>query len=131
MKTRNLILLLALAAGFAILLVDLLSNASEFADFKHAQETGREVHVIGRWVRREEAVFKPEESYYRFYMQDTMNQVAPVVYRRGTLGDLSQAEKIDVVGKWENGEFVASKIHLKCPSKYNDAASPGKSIPHE
>jgi cytochrome c-type biogenesis protein CcmE len=131
MKTRNLIILLALAGGFAVLLVDLLSNASEFAGFQYAQESGKEVHVIGRWVRKDEAVFKPEASYYRFYMEDTLKQVAPVVYRRGTLGDLSQAEKIDVVGKWENGEFVASKIHLKCPSKYNNAESPGKAVSYE
>jgi len=121
MKTRNIFLLVLIAVAFAWLLTDLLSSASRYSDFESARGQQAEVHVIGTWVRRTEKDFRPEDNYYSFYMQDTLGQQAQVVYRKGTLGDMSQAERMDVVGKWEGNAFVASKIHLKCPSKYNNA----------
>lgn len=121
MKTRNIVLLVLVAAGFAFLLTDMLSSASQFTDFASARKAEGEVHVVGRWVRRDETVLKPEANYYSFYLQDSLNYTAKVVYRKGSLGDIGQAERMDVVGQWEGDEFVASKIHLKCPSKYNAA----------
>lgn len=126
MKTRSLIALSVLAIFMAVLMVDLLGSASQFADFETAREAGRPVHVIGRWVKRDQAVFDAVNSFNRFYVEDTLKNVREVHYYQPLTGDLAQADKIDLVVRYNPDKqvFVAEKIHLKCPSKYNEAGSP-------
>jgi cytochrome c-type biogenesis protein CcmE len=126
MKTRSLIALGILAVFMAVLMVDLLGSASQFADFETAREADRPVHVIGRWVKRDQAVFDAVNSFNRFYVEDTLKNVREVHYYQPLTGDLAQADKIDLVVRYnaEKNVFVAEKIHLKCPSKYNEAGGP-------
>jgi len=120
MKARYIIGVVVLALFVSILLVDLLGSASTFSDFESAKREGKTVHVVGRWVKREQAKFDPANNFNSFYVQDSLKHIAEVRYYEALTGDMSNADKIDIVGKYENGVFVADKIHLKCPSKYND-----------
>lgn len=126
MKTRTLIALGVLAVFLAVLMVDLLGSASQFADFESAKKADKPVHVIGRWVERDKAVFDPVNSFNRFYIEDTFKNVREVHYYQPLTGDLSQADKVDIVVRYDEKKnvYVADKIHLKCPSKYNEAGGP-------
>lgn len=121
MKNGTIIGLVALAVFVAVLMADLFSSASTFADFETAKREGKTVHVVGRWVQRDQAVFDPARSFNSFYIEDTLKKVEEVHYYGALTGDMGQADKIDIVGKYENDVFVAKKIHMKCPSKYNNA----------
>ena len=126
MKTRTIIILLVLAAFVAVLLVDLLGSASRFADVATARSSGETVHLIGKWVRRDESVFDAARSFNKFYIEDSLNQVAEIEYYHALAGDMGAADKLDVVCRYdkEKGVFVAEKIHMKCPSKYNEGQAP-------
>jgi cytochrome c-type biogenesis protein CcmE len=47
----------------------------------------------------------------------------PVVFQGVKPGNFDQAEKIVVIGRYQEGAFHASQILVKCPSKYDDMAS--------
>lgn len=121
MKVRYIVAVIALAIFVSVLLVDLMGSASTFSDFDTAKKEGKTVHVIGRWVRRDEAKFDPANNFNRFYIQDSLQKIEEIHYYGALTGSMSNADKIDIVGKYKDGVFVADKIHLKCPSKYNNS----------
>jgi cytochrome c-type biogenesis protein CcmE len=43
-----------------------------------------------------------------------------VILHKSKPQDFEHAEQIVIIGKMKNGEFHASDILMKCPSKYND-----------
>ena len=53
-------------------------------------------------------------------MQDTLNRVELVRYYDPKPTNFEQAEKVVVIGGYEEGAFVAEKIIMKCPSKYEE-----------
>jgi cytochrome c-type biogenesis protein CcmE len=126
MNLKVIIGIIILALFVSLLMVDLLSSASTFTDFATAKKEGKTVHVIGKWVNRDIAKFDNANNYNSFYVEDSLKNVQQVHYYGTLTGDLSQADKIDIVGKYKGDVFVAEKIHLKCPSKYNQ----GGNVPH-
>lgn len=114
------IILLVLLAGFAaVMLVNFGSNASVYTDFKHAMDSGYEVHVIGTWVQRESVQYDAGIDQFTFFLQDTTQTTAKVIYNDPMPPNFESADRIVVQGSYHDGAFYADKIHMKCPSKYN------------
>jgi cytochrome c-type biogenesis protein CcmE len=53
-------------------------------------------------------------------MVDEKGKESKVVYHNPEPTDFDRSEKIVIVGKMDGDHFEASKILLKCPSKYTD-----------
>lgn len=134
MKTRNLILLAAIAALCVVLVFSLSQNLSQYSDFATAQaQPGREVHVVGQWVQREQASYDPATDRFTFYLKDSLGTVSPVVYYDPKPANFEQADRVVVIGRADaqTKAFVAEKILMKCPSKYQENQLPAYSKPEE
>ena len=57
---------------------------------------------------------------FTFYMIDNNGTESKVVLRSTKPQDFERSEKIVIIGKMEGDHFEASKILLKCPSKYTE-----------
>lgn len=113
------ILLIAVAIG---IIVSLTGDASNYVGFEEAKTTASEKHVIGVLEKGREMVYNPQvdANYFAFYMKDEVKgDVCKVVFNGTKPQDFEKSEKIVLVGKMEGDEFHASKILMKCPSKYN------------
>jgi cytochrome c-type biogenesis protein CcmE len=125
MKTINIGLLVGIAVVAMLGLVFLatsgaIGGASQYMTFAQAKKSPEDVHVVGSWVRREESHYDHEQDVFDFYLQDTTNEVAAVRYHDPMPVNFATAEKVVVQGKYEGETFVADRIFMKCPSKYND-----------
>jgi cytochrome c-type biogenesis protein CcmE len=120
MKTRNVLLLLLLGGFVALLLTSLGSSLSQYTDFRTAQTSGDDVHVVAQWVQRERASYDPNADRFEFFLQDTTGLVIKCVYEDPKPANFETAERIVVQGKYYDGAFLVSKIQMKCPSKYED-----------
>jgi cytochrome c-type biogenesis protein CcmE len=120
MKTRNLLLLIALGGFVAILVTSLSGSLSQYTDFRTAQTSGDDVHVVAQWVQRDRAQYDPTADRFEFYLQDTTGLVVKCVYEDPKPANFETAERIVVQGKYQNDAFLVSKIQMKCPSKYED-----------
>ncbi|RMG29888.1 MAG: cytochrome c maturation protein CcmE [Bacteroidetes bacterium] len=120
MKTTHLILL-GIVAIFAVAIgVSFSSTASIYTDFASAKASGKQVHIVGSWVNRDEANYDPQQDLFTFYLQDTLQHVARVLYYDPKPTNFESAEKIVVIGGYKGDDFVADKIVMKCPSKYEE-----------
>ncbi|MCS7073142.1 MAG: cytochrome c maturation protein CcmE [Bacteroidia bacterium] len=120
MKTSTLFGLLALAVFTGAMLVNFASKTSQYTDFKSAKESGEEVHVVASWVKREQAVYDATRDIFSFYAQDSLQTIALVHYPDPKPANFEAAEKIVLIGKYQQDAFRADKILMKCPSKYEE-----------
>lgn len=110
---------IAICIGF---LVSLNADTDTYSNFTEAATSNKEEHVMGYWEKTKgmhyDAVKDP--NHFSFFMRDDKGKVKQVVLNGTKPQDFERSEKIVLIGKMENDTFYASKILMKCPSKYND-----------
>ena len=115
------IIALALAA-----IVSTISSSSTYASFRVADEhPGSVFHVVGKLDKSKPQVYDPalNANLFTFYLTDSEGNNKKVIYNNTRPQDFEKAEQIVIVGKSAGDEFHAADILMKCPSKYNGAAS--------
>jgi cytochrome c-type biogenesis protein CcmE len=129
MKTINIIVLVLIAVAIAIF-VGAYADSSTYTDFKTARENaGEEYHIVGKLMKGKPMVYNPmvNANRFEFYLADSLGNEAKVVSSDPKPTDFDRSDKVVVIGKFETaeGDFIASKILLKCPSKY-EGETPAK-----
>src|SRR5688500_11127982 len=112
------IIIIAIAIGT---IISTYADSSTYGSFTDAQETTSELHVVGKLDKEKELIYNPKKdaNYFAFYMKDNNGKECKVVFNGTKPQDFERSEQIVLTGKMVNGEFQASKILMKCPSKYN------------
>ena len=85
----------------------------------------KEIHVVGELKKDGDGhIIGIEEGADRvsfsFIMIDDKGKEQKVFYNEPMPSDFTRSEKVVVIGSYENEDFKASKILLKCPSKYQE-----------
>ncbi|KQC02267.1 cytochrome c maturation protein CcmE [Pedobacter sp. Hv1] len=110
---------IAICIGF---LVSLNADTDTYSNFTQAATSNKEEHVMGHWEKSKgmqyDAVKDP--NHFAFFMKDEKGEVKKVVLNGTKPQDFERSEKLVLIGKMDNDTFYASKILMKCPSKYND-----------
>jgi cytochrome c-type biogenesis protein CcmE len=110
---------IAICIGF---LVSLNADTDSYSNFAEATTSDKEEHVIGHWEKTKGTYYDAvkDPNHFSFYMKDEKGKVSKVVLNGTKPQDFERSEKLVIIGKMENNTFYASKILMKCPSKYND-----------
>ena len=130
MKISSIIGIIAIAIAIGVI-VSTTGDASTYVCFKEAEEmaiAGDEdkIHVVGSLKKDAAGIiemnYKPEKdpNYFTFTLVDDSMQSKQVVYYNPKPQDFERSEKIVVIGAMKGNVFVADKILMKCPSKYQD-----------
>ena len=122
MKRSHLIAIILIAAAVGAIL-STLADSSTYATFTIAAENPSSTyHVVGKLDKSKPQVYDPAKNadLFSFYMIDNDGQERLVLLNRAKPQDFDKSEQIVVIGKQESGNFVASDILMKCPSKYNN-----------
>ncbi|HTF21197.1 MAG TPA: cytochrome c maturation protein CcmE [Chryseolinea sp.] len=129
MKKSHIIVLVVIAAAIAII-VSTAGDASTYVDFGQAMAMStsgndREIHVVGELKKDAQGhIIGLEEGSDRvsfsFLMIDDKGREQKVYYNQPMPADFTRSEKVVVIGSYVENDFRASKILLKCPSKYQD-----------
>jgi len=118
MQTRKVILVLGLI-GIALGMVYIFTTTAEvttYANFAEARSTGKTHQVVGALSPTHE--IENDGGLLQFYLQDDNDETVKVVYNKPMPDGFKNSEKIVVTGSFNNDLFVAEKILMKCPSKY-------------
>lgn len=117
-----LIAILAVAVGIIYWSV---SNAGTASNFAQARKSGKNVQVARQLNKDKDMIYNPtvNTDLFTFYMIDREGNEQLVNYLGSKPQDFEKSEELVIHGKMEGDVFVAHKILMKCPSKYNDAGS--------
>lgn len=129
MKKSHIIAIAIIAAAIG-LIVATAGDASTYVDFGQAYqmaEAGKtsSIHIVGSLKKDSKGeIVGLEKSADKlscsFILVDDKNREEKVIYNEPAPTDLGKSEKIVVIGEYRGNQFVAEKILLKCPSKYED-----------
>ncbi|PZR40467.1 MAG: cytochrome C biogenesis protein [Azospira oryzae] len=129
MKISHIIAILVIAVAIAIV-ISTASDTSSYVSFDQAYQMAQvdnksSVHVVGELKKDAQGhIIGLEESAdhlaFTFLLIDENKKEQKVYYNEPMPADFTKSEKVVVIGKYKSGNFVASKILLKCPSKYQE-----------
>jgi len=119
MKKSHIIALVLIVASMGVI-ISMIGDYSRYETFATAAAANSEFHIVGQLVRQDEMEYNPEKdpNYFSFYLKDKAGEERKVVFRDTKPTDFERAEQIVLTGKMVGNEFHASKILMKCPSKY-------------
>lgn len=120
-KITIILIVVGIIAGGAIFYS--LGESATYATFEEAKKNpDREYHVVGKLNLEKEMMYNPavNANLFTFYMVDNDGKECKVLYNNVKPQDFERSEQVVIIGKMENSEFMANKILMKCPSKYND-----------
>lgn len=120
MKKSSIILIVIIAVAIAMILV-IYTDSSTYSNFTEAKEKNTELYVVGVLNKEKALHYDPvkDANHFSFYMYDKDSTECQVVFKGSKPQDIERSEQIVLTGKMDGNVFHASKILMKCPSKYN------------
>jgi cytochrome c-type biogenesis protein CcmE len=121
------IIIIAVAIG---ILVATAKDTSTYVNFSQAYQMATagnkgNIHVVGELQKDDSGQpvgleESPDHLSFSFMLMDDQKKAQEVFYNEPMPPDFLRSEKVVVVGNFQGEHFVASKILLKCPSKYQE-----------
>jgi cytochrome c-type biogenesis protein CcmE len=130
MKKGHLVALGIIAVAI-IIIMSMIGDASTYESFSNAKAMktkgeDKAIHVVGQLKKGQSGdvvgiqIHENKTSFY-FLMVDNEGTEQKVFYNEPVPPDFSRAEQVVVIGAYKDQElFVADKILMKCPSKYQE-----------
>ncbi len=129
MKKSHIIAIVVIAACIGIIIAT-AGDASTYVSFDQAYQmasTGNktQIHVVGDLKKDAQGnIIGLEKSQdnlsFSFLLIDENGKEQKVYYNEPMPPDFARSEKVVVIGSYQNNTFLANKILLKCPSKYQE-----------
>ncbi|WP_443938402.1 cytochrome c maturation protein CcmE domain-containing protein [Pedobacter sp. MW01-1-1] len=121
MKKSAIVGLITIAISVGVLF-SLNANTDTYSNFQQAASSDREEHVMGYWEKSKGTYYDAvkDANHFSFFMKDEKGLVKEVIYNGTKPQDFEKSEKLVLIGRMKEDKFYASKILMKCPSKYND-----------
>jgi cytochrome c-type biogenesis protein CcmE len=118
MKVKIIVGGIIVVAGIILGALNFMESNVEYADFSTAERMNKKVQVKGEWMKDHPTSFDADKVKFSFYMKDDANRVSKVVLDGAKPNNFEMATSVVAKGKFVNGEFHATEVLTKCPSKY-------------
>jgi cytochrome c-type biogenesis protein CcmE len=129
MKKSHILIIILIAAAIGIVL-STAEDASSYVTFDQAYQLASNgstssIHVVGELKKDGNGhvvgiVPGSDRVSFSFIMVDENKKEQIVEFHEPMPQDFTRSEKVVVIGSYRNDIFVAEKILLKCPSKYQE-----------
>lgn len=121
MKKIHIVVIVIIAVSVGVI-ISTIADSSTYTGFHLAKENpGNEFQVVGVLDTSQAMSYNPEVSpYFSFYLVDKDGKGELVKFKGSKPQDFERSDQVVITGQYINDEFIASKILMKCPSKYND-----------
>ncbi len=120
MKKSSIILIVIIAVAISMILV-IYTDSSTYSTFTEAKEKQTDLYVVGVLNKEKALHYDPvkDANHFSFFMYDNDSTECQVVFNGSKPQDIERSEQIVLTGRMDGNIFHASKILMKCPSKYN------------
>ncbi len=129
MKSKYIFAIIVIAIAIVIV-VSMTGDASSYVTFSEAKELSQKgyqnsIHVVGELPKTLSGEISgieesPDKLSFKFDMVDENGFRQKVLYANPMPTDFTRSEQVVIVGAYSGENFIAEKILLKCPSKYQE-----------
>ncbi len=119
MKKSSIMGLVVIAVAIAVI-ISVISKSSSYSTFNDAKKISSELSIVGHLDKQKELYYDAakDANYFSFFVKDKKGDECKVVFTGTKPQDFEKSEQIVLTGQMVGNEFRASKILMKCPSKY-------------
>ena len=122
---------LGIIAIAIVIIMTSIGDASSYENFNTALEMkqggeDKSIHVVGQLKKNNNGEViglnvREDKVSFTFMLVDNEGTEQEVFYNEPLPADFTRSESVVVIGSYKNDEiFVADKILMKCPSKYQE-----------
>jgi len=122
---------LGIIAIAIVIIMTSIGDASSYENFNTALEMkqggeDKSIHVVGQLKKNNNGEViglnvREDKVSFTFMLVDNEGTEQEVFYNEPVPADFTRSESVVVIGSYKNDEiFVADKILMKCPSKYQE-----------
>lgn len=121
--------MVVIAVAIAII-ISMAGDASSYVTFSEARELSekglkKSIHVVGELPKAASGEIvgieeSPDKLSFKFQMVDENGFVQQVLHANPIPTDFTRSEQVVIIGAYNGENFIAEKILLKCPSKYQE-----------
>jgi len=129
MKKSHLLGIVVIAVAIMVI-VSTAGDASSYVSFEEAKQLSlngeaKKIHVVGKLKKSTAGEVigienSEDKQSFSFQMIDANENEQKVYFLNTMPADFLRSEQVVVVGSYHNETFLADKILMKCPSKYNE-----------
>ena len=129
MKGKYIIGFVIIGIAMAII-ISMAGDASSYVTFEEAKQLSdkgfdKSIHVVGELPKTPTGtvtsiIESPDKLSFRFDLIDEVGKKQTVLHNNPVPTDFLKSEKVVIIGAYEGDKFIANKILLKCPSKYQE-----------
>lgn len=129
MKKSHILALIVIAVAVGVI-ISTTGEASSYVTFDQAYQLAsngntKSLHVVGELKKDASGQVigiekSPDNLSFTFLLIDENKKEQLVYHNEPIPPDFMRSEKVVVIGHYESDFFLAEKILLKCPSKYQD-----------
>jgi cytochrome c-type biogenesis protein CcmE len=129
MKKSHILIIIVIAAAIGIVITT-ADDASTYVSFEEAYQLAsngskNSIHVVGELKKDGKGhvvgiLPGTDQVSFSFVMVDNNRKEQVVIYNEPMPQDFLRSEKVVVIGSYSGDNFIADKILLKCPSKYQE-----------
>ena len=117
MKRRHGIGMAIIALFIIFSVFSFKSSLTPYVTVAEAKNMNGSVQVRGV-LASDQVIITENGKAIKFTLRDENGQEAMIVYKGVRPDNLEQATSIVAIGKYHNDQFIAEKLLVKCPSKY-------------
>lgn len=129
MKKKHIAAIVIIAIAITMV-ISMTGDASSYVSFSEAKELSekgfqKSIHVVGELPKTASGEVvgieeSPDKLSFKFEMIDENGLKQKVLHANPIPTDFTRSEQVVIVGAYNGEHFVAEKILLKCPSKYQE-----------
>lgn len=129
MKTKYIAAIIIIAISIVII-TSMAGDASTYVSFGEAKELSekgfkKSIHVVGELPKTPGGeivgiVESPDKLSFKFQLIDENGFQQQVFHANPIPTDFTKSEQVVIIGSYNDENFIAEKILLKCPSKYQE-----------
>ena len=129
MKITHIIAIIVIAVAIGII-ISTAEDASTYVNFNQAYQMAssgktKGIHVVGTLKKDAFGNIIGMENgadnvSFSFLLVDDQGKEQKVFYNEPMPPDFTHSEKLVIIGSYKGDKFLADKIILKCPSKYQE-----------
>lgn len=121
MKRSSILGLIIISISIAII-VSLYFDSGTYRNFENLRDSQSEVIISCTLNKKKPFVYDPtkDANHFSFYAVDENGMENQVIFLGAKPQDFERSETLVITGSMKGDQFYASKMLLKCPSKYKN-----------
>lgn len=117
MKQRHMIGIAVIAAFIVFSAISFHNSLTPYVNFAQAKSINGSVQVRGVLAKPDIHIVE-QGKLLQFVLRDEAGEEVTVTYRGLKPDNMEEATSIVAIGRYQQGQFIAEKLLVKCPSKY-------------